>query len=103
MRALRNLLTSPLVGLVAAGILLVDVWPWHPHSWHTWFLFVILALPISIAGEWVGEKILTNSLSRSVDQATAKRSFSWLRVAYLFALAALALGTLAVVQHLGAG
>jgi hypothetical protein len=104
MRALRILVISLLVAPIAAGILLVDVWPWHPRSWHAWLLLVILALPILIAGEWVGEKMLTNPLSRSVDRATAKRSFSWVRVVYLLALTIAVLIVLAVVlQHLGVG
>jgi hypothetical protein len=89
-----------LVTLVATGLLLVDVWPWHPISWHAWLLLVVLALPVLIAGEWLGEKMLTNPLSRSVDRATAESSFSWLRIAYLLAVLVFVLGVLAIMRHL---
>ena len=56
-----------------------------------------------IAGEWIGEKLLTNPLSRSVDRGTAKSSFSWLRIAYLLVVFVFILGLLAIVRHLFRG
>jgi hypothetical protein len=47
----------------------------------------MLALPIVIAGEWAGEKILHNPLSDTVDRVTRHRRFSWLRILYYLALA----------------
>ena len=85
-RLLRILVGYLLVALVATGLLLVNVWPWHPISWRAWLLFVVLAPPVLMAGDWIGEMMLTNTLSRSVDRATARNSFSWLRIAYLLTL-----------------
>ena len=100
---LRIVVGYLLVALVAAGLLLVNVWPWHPVSWRAWLLFVVLAPPVLIAGEWIGEKMLTNPLSRSVDRATARNSFSWLRIAYLLTVVVLVLGVVSMVRHLWGG
>lgn len=102
-RLLRIVVGYLLVALVAAGLLLVNVWPWHPVSWRAWLLFVVLAPPVLIAGEWIGEKMLTNPLSRSVDRATARNSFSWLRIAYLLTVVVLVLGVVSMVRHLWGG
>ena len=100
---LRILITYLVVALVAAGLLLVDLWPWHPTSWRVWLLFVVLALPVLIAGEWLGQAVFTNPLSQSVDRATASRSFSWLRIGYLVGLAVLLVGLLFLAKHLWHG
>jgi hypothetical protein len=103
MRPLRFLLGYLVVALVAAGLLLLNLWPWHPTSWRTWLLFVVLALPITIVGEWFGETALNNRLSKSVDRATASRSFSWVRIAYLLALVLLVLALLFFGQRIWLG
>jgi hypothetical protein len=61
---------------------------------------VVLALPALLLSEWLGEGMLTNPLSKSVDRATANSSFSWLRIGYLLALAILVFGSLFLAQHL---
>ena len=89
MRLLRISLKYLVIALAAAGLLLLNLWPWHPSSWRAWLLFVVLALPVTILVEWLAETVLNNPLSKSVDCATASRSFSWLRIGYLVALAIL--------------
>jgi hypothetical protein len=103
MRALRIVLISLLVAPAAAGMLLLYLRPWHPHSWDAWLLCVILALPILVASEWVEGNLLTHPLSRSVDRATAQSAFSWLRIAYVLGVVILVLGVVAVVMHLWSG
>ena len=100
MRPLHTLLRYLAVALVAAGLLLLDVWPRHPTSWHAWLLFVALALPALLLVEWLAEGMLTNPLSKSVDRATAHSSFSWLRIGYVLALAIFVLALLLLAQHL---
>lgn len=97
---LRILVGYLLVTLVATGLLFVNVWPWRPTSWHAWLLFVVLAPPVLIAGEYVGELMLSSPLSRSVDRATARTSFSWLRIAYLLTMVLFILGVVAIARHL---
>ena len=103
MRLLRLLLMYLLVAFVAAGLLLLDLWPWHPSSWRAWLLFVVLALPVTLLVEWLGETVLNNPLSRSVDRGTASRSFSWLRIGYLVALAILVFALLFLGSRLWPG
>jgi len=103
MRPFRFLLGYVVVALVAAGLLLLNLWPWHPTSWRAWLLFLVIASPVMIAGEWFGETVLNNPLSKSVDRATASRSFSWLRIVYLLGLGLLVLGLLFLGKHLWAG
>jgi hypothetical protein len=102
-RLLRILVSYLLVALVASGLLLLNVWPWHPISWRAWLLFVVLAPPVLIAGDWIGGMMLTNPLSRSVDRATARNSFSWLRIAYVLALIVFVLGAASIVRHFWGG
>ena len=107
MRPLRILLSYLIVAVIAAGLLLANLWPWHPTSWRVWLLFLILALPILIVGEWLGEAVFNNPLSQSVNRITATRSFSWLRIGYLLGLALLLLalvpGLLFLAKHLRVG
>jgi hypothetical protein len=100
MRPFRFLLICVIIALVAAGLLLLDLWPWHPTSWRAWLLFFVIALPVTIAGEWLAEAVLNNPLSKSVDRATTGRSFSWYRIGYLLGLALLVLGPLFLGRHL---
>jgi hypothetical protein len=71
----------------AAVLLLIPLWPWRPSSLQSWILYAVLTLPIMVAGEWVGDKILHNPLSNAVDRVTGRRQFSWLRIVYLLTLA----------------
>ena len=103
MRPLRLLLRYLVVALAAAGLLLLNLWPWHPASWRAWLLFVVLALPVMIVGEWLAETVLNNPLSKSVDRATASRSFSWFRIGHLLGLALLLLALLFVGKRLWPG
>jgi len=103
MRPFRILLGYLIVATIAAALLLVDLWPWHPTSWRVWLLLVAIALPVLIVGEWFGEALFNNPLSHSVGRATASRSFSWLRIGYLLGLALLVLGLLFLAMHRWAG
>jgi hypothetical protein len=85
-RLLRFVAIYLLVAGAAALLLLIPLWPWRSSSPQGWALYAILALPIMIAGEWIGDKVLHNRLSRAVDRATRQRQFSWFRIGYLIAL-----------------
>jgi hypothetical protein len=86
MRLLRILCTYLLVAATAVVLLLIDLWPWRPSSRFGWLVLALLALPILIAGDWVGDKLLGNPVSHAVDRSTARIELSWLRVAYLLTL-----------------
>jgi hypothetical protein len=72
---------------MAAVVLLLQIWPARPASLRGWAVFVLLALPVIAAGEWLAHKLLQNAISRSVLRATQGVRFSWLRLAYLGFLA----------------
>jgi hypothetical protein len=78
-RLLRIVVTCLLVAAIATVLLIFDLWPWHPSSPLGWNLFAVSALPILIAGEWVGEKIVDNPVSKGVDRSNDAQSHSHTR------------------------
>ncbi|MFC5462086.1 hypothetical protein [Massilia niabensis] len=69
---------SILLGLV----FVVFSWPDLPSTPAQWMAVFLLALPVQLAGELVGNCLWNNRLARSVDQATAHQSLSLLRIGY---------------------
>lgn len=54
-----------------------------PTSWLGWILLFLLALPIQIIGEWVGDWFLTkNRLAQHIEEKTSSQQFSVLRIFY---------------------
>lgn len=47
-----------------------------------WLAIFLLALPVQLAGELVGNFMWNNRLAQSVDRATAHKSLSLLRIGY---------------------
>ena len=68
--------------LVLGTLLLLQVWPWQPKTIVGWLALLLLALPITAAGEWLGNLILENRFAGSLGRNTAGDSVAWLRVAY---------------------
>jgi hypothetical protein len=68
---------------LSAGIgwLILD-FPSHPKSASGCFWLFMLVLPLIIVGEYVGEFLWNNKVTRVVELKTTGRSFSWLRIAY---------------------
>jgi hypothetical protein len=81
-------------------LLIFDLWPWHPSSPLGWNLFAVSALPILIAGEWVGEKIVDNPVSTAVDRSTHQSDLSWIRIVYLLTLILAFIGTAVFIAYL---
>ena len=48
----------------------------------------------------LGDKVLNNPFSRSVERATSRSAFSWLRIAYLLVMLILMIGAFVTVLHL---
>lgn len=59
----------------------------------------MLALPVQLAGEFVGELLWNNKASRLVEQKTAAKSFSPLRICYGLVLLLLFAGLLLGVGY----
>lgn len=69
---------------IAAILVLLEVFPTHPTTASGWGLLLVLALPLTIVGELVGEALWRNRLAQAVEAGTKERSFSVLRVLYTF-------------------
>ncbi len=85
-RVLRFAAIYLIVSVIAAVALLIDTWPLHPHSIPHWALLFVIALPITLLGEWLSDRALHSSLSLAVEVRTRSSRFSWLRVGCLLAL-----------------
>lgn len=71
---------------MAAVLWLVFAFPWHPKSPLGWALLFLLALPMTLAGEFVGDKLLNSRPGRYVEKKTKHKSFSCLRIVYVLAV-----------------
>lgn len=93
MRWLRVLGIYALVSGLLAGLMLLQAFPARPETAIGWILLFVLALPLTLAGEWAGDKLLNNKLGRYVDDKTKGQRVSFVRIifglgVYLGAIAA---------------
>ncbi len=84
MRILRFLGWYCALTMIAAVGMLIFAFPSHPKSSTGWLWFFVLALPITLIGEAIGEGLWRNPLAKRIEQKTSTHSFSWLRIAYGF-------------------
>jgi hypothetical protein len=84
------------IGLsVASGLgWIILSYPDTPSTTAQWLWLFALALPVQLAGEFVGELLWNNKASRLVEQKTAAKSFSLLRICYGLVLLLLFAGLL---------
>jgi len=82
------------LSLRLAALALLQVVPWRPASWLGWTALLLLALPLSLLGEYVGQLLWTNRMSRSIEERTRGQAFSWARVAYALVVMVVVLGAL---------
>ena len=73
---------STVLGLLA----LVSSFPARPISAHGWLALFALALPLTLAGEFVGELLHRNRVARAVDERTQGKEISWMRIGYLLCI-----------------
>ena len=90
------------VSVFATIALLVDTWPHHPTSLRAWSFLFVIALPVTVLGEWLSEGLLSNPLSAAVDRRARGSRVSWTRIAYCLAVYVL-LGICAVAIFYWAG
>jgi multisubunit Na+/H+ antiporter MnhB subunit len=73
-----------ILSLVAAGLLLLRSWPWRPHSALGWGLLFLAALPLTLLGEYLGDRvILQTPLAARLDALGSGAQASALRIAYV--------------------
>ncbi len=72
------------IGLsVVMGLMWVILsYPDTPSTAAQWLWLFALALPLQLAGEFAGELLLNNKATRLVEQKTATKPFSMLRICY---------------------
>ena len=64
--------------------MLIFAFPHYPKTLVGWAAFFLLALPVTLVGEVVGEGLWRNRVAQVVERRTEGKSFSWLRIAYGF-------------------
>ncbi len=86
-----------LVALIAAGMLMLfaGLVPKTPVGWITIFL---VALPIWLAFDWLGERIFSDKISRRLDASDSALSFR--RMMYVFAVIIITSTAAAVILKL---
>lgn len=95
---LRFVMVYLIVSAFASIALLADTWPYHPTSLPAWSFLFVVAIPVTVVGEWLAEGVLNNPVSASVERRTRQTAFSWTRVAYYLAVYVL-LGICAVTLY----
>jgi len=75
-----------LISALAAGALLIDTWPSYPRSFLQWGLLLLIGLPVTVLGDWLSDRALSNSLARAIEGRTKDSQLSWLRIGYYLAL-----------------
>lgn len=70
--------------LIAAIGLLLFSFPNYPKSPIGWGLLLLLALPLTLAGELFGDAVWRNPVAKNIELRTPKHCFSWLRISYVF-------------------
>ena len=80
--ALRFIVLYAALALVVSSLALLQLWPWRPTTALGWLALLLLALPITATGEWLGRVLLENRFSARLGNNRAPASVSWLRIAY---------------------
>jgi hypothetical protein len=75
-----------IVCTLAAFALLVDTWPRVPRSWLTWGLLPVVALPVTVLGDWLSDNALSTSLSLATAHRARRSRLAWVRFGYCLAM-----------------
>lgn len=67
---------------IAGFGMLLSVFPRHPQTFKGWVWLFVLALPITLLGEFLGDRLWKNRLAQTIEQRTANQTLSLLRIAY---------------------
>jgi hypothetical protein len=81
-RAIKFVAVYLCLSFVFGLLWIVFSYPKLPSSPTQWIGVFLLALPMQIAGELIGDLLWNNKVTRLVEQKTGERSFSVLRIAY---------------------
>lgn len=78
---------------------IVSSYPDTPSTAAQWFWIFALALPLQVAFEFVGELLWNNKATRLLEQKTADKSFSLLRIFFGVVLLCAFIGLLIGLTH----
>jgi hypothetical protein len=83
---LRLLIWWVVGSIMAAGILLLELLPWHPQSALGWAVLLGGALPVMFAFEFLGDRVIyRNPVGARLDAMGPGARASTLRIIYLLA------------------
>jgi hypothetical protein len=77
----RFVLIYVAISAMLGALILLQSFPARPTTWVGWCLLLVLVLPVSLIGEFVGESLFRNPMNQAVERHTRGKSFSWLRIA----------------------
>lgn len=101
---LRWLWVYPAAVLVASLLVLVETWPWHPHTKLGWLIFVALSAPICLIFGFLEQVLDKDPLAAKVEVTTKDKPISSFRMTYYFLrfafICALGVGAIVVVAKL---
>lgn len=80
--------------LAAPLIVLIEIWPFHPHTRSGWLMLLALSAPLCLAGAALERLITNNPVAAKIDARTSHETISGLRMLY-------ALAVIAVIAILG--
>lgn len=80
------------LAFVATAVVLVDIYPFRPATGTGWLLMLLLTLPIVLALEFVGERLLGGAFVARLPRA--------IRMTYAVVVLGAVLATLALAQSL---
>jgi hypothetical protein len=87
------------LSVIAALGIVIGVFPKHPTTLNGWLLLLVLALPLTIAGEMLGEAVWRNKLADAVRDNTRGQSLSALRMVYALVAGLLLFAIVTAVGH----
>ena len=87
------------LSLVLGLMWVVASYPHIPSTSSEWLWVLVLALPLQLAGEFLGELLRENRVTRFVEQRTAAKSLSVVRIFYLLLLFLLCAGLLLAASY----
>jgi hypothetical protein len=74
-----------LVAALAAAALLVDTWPRYRRPVLEWVLLLVIALPVTVFGDWLTDGALSSLVSLVIDTRRRGPRPSWVRILYSLA------------------
>jgi hypothetical protein len=97
---LRFLVICLVLSVVSVAMMLVYSFPDRPSTWLGWLTCFLLAIPLTLLGEFVGEMLQRNRLAQAVAQRTQHSGFSWMRICYMLVAALLVSSLLIYLNYL---